>query len=178
MTRRTCKLSVLMLLLWGFGFATSAGNAASNDEKHREQQLRLASATDIKPVQDQASFDDLFVEAMKMSRSESTRKQAFEQFRHLAEAGHVKSMAMLGYSYEKHLGTHASMSKAHYWYQKAADHGDPQGNWYLYKIYMAGDIVPRDVGKACNELKIALSRHYHRVRPTYRQFCQGKTPPG
>jgi len=169
---------MFMFLFWSIGASGSPDNTGTSQSQDNKQQLRLATVVDIKLAEDKRSLEERFIDAMKMSRTESTQKQAFQQFRDLAEAGHIKSMATLGYSYEKHLGTHVSMLKAQYWYQKAADNGDPQGNWYLYKIYMAGDIVPRDVGKACSELKTALSRHYHRVRQTYTQFCQASTPPG
>ena len=78
----------------------------------------------------------------------------------LAEKGYPLAECQVGYFYLEGLGVEKDLSKAFYWTQRAADHGDRDGQYNLASFYEEGIGVDTDMEKAKNWYKLsALQGH-------------------
>lgn len=79
--------------------------------------------------------------------------KCFEGHLALAEQGYPLAECQVGYFYLKGLGVEQNAEQAFYWTQRAAVHGDWDGQYNLASFYEEGVGVARDP---------ALARHWYR----------------
>ena len=66
----------------------------------------------------------------------------------LAESGYPLAECQVGYFYYRGLGTEKDLAKAFYWTQRAAGHGDRDGQYNLATLYENGEGVEKDMEQA------------------------------
>ncbi len=86
-------------------------------------------------------------------------------FRRSAEAGHDFSQ----YTLAKLLHGEKRVTEAMSWYEKATAQGNPYAAYQLGKLYLTGECIPKDVGKAVQLLKAAAQQGNQ-----YAQYALGK----
>lgn len=78
----------------------------------------------------------------------------------LAEQGYPLAECQVGYFYLKGLGVEPDLEKAFYWTQRAAEHGDWDGQYNLASFYKDGVGVERDLAQARHWYRqAALQKH-------------------
>lgn len=65
-----------------------------------------------------------------------------------AESGYLPAMTQLGVAYHAGAGTKRDDAEAARWFQKSADKSDPEAQYYLARLYLAGEGVKKDRGTA------------------------------
>jgi TPR repeat protein len=75
-----------------------------------------------------------------------SKKGAFETIKDLAESGHLKSMAALGYLYQEGIGTQKDNSRAGQWLEKAAGQGHAISMFNLAGL-LVNDRLPLNKGE-------------------------------
>ena len=73
--------------------------------------------------------------------------RCFEGHLELAEKGYPLAECQVGYFYLEGLGVEKDLSKALYWTERAAEHGDRDGQYNLGWFYEEGIGTERDVEK-------------------------------
>jgi TPR repeat protein len=85
---------------------------------------------------------------------------AFANWRPLAERGHAKAQASLGFLYYAGKGVRRDDKQALLWFGKAAEAGQPTAQFFLGLHYYYGRGVGRDLARAHSWCDIALSNGY------------------
>ena len=86
--------------------------------------------------------------------------KCFEGHLELAEKGYPLAECQVGYFYLEGLGVEKDLSKALYWTERAAEHGDRDGQYNLAWFYDEGIGTEKDVEKAkCWYEKAARQGH-------------------
>ena len=75
-------------------------------------------------------------------------KECFEGHLKLASKGYPLAECQIGYFYLEGLGVDKDISKAIYWTERSADHGDRDGQFNLARFYEEGIGVEIDIEKA------------------------------
>ena len=81
--------------------------------------------------------------------------KCFEGHLELAEQGYPLAECQVGYFYYDGLGVEKDLGKAWYWTQRAADHGDRDGQYNLAWFYEEGIGTEPDLEKAKHWYKLA-----------------------
>ena len=87
----------------------------------------------------------------------------------LAERGHARAQAMLGFMYETGQGVPQAYAAASYWYRLAAEQGDTRAQYLLGLAYDKGHGVQHDVVAAYKWLDLATA---HAPRHISEQFVR------
>lgn len=66
----------------------------------------------------------------------------------LAEKGYPLAECQVGYFYYRGLGVEKDLAKALYWTQRAAEHGDRDGQYNLATLYENGEGVAKNTDEA------------------------------
>lgn len=74
-------------------------------------------------------------------------EKCFQGHLPLAEQGYPLAECQVGYFYYEGLGVEKDLEKAFYWTQRAAQHGDRDGQFNLACFYEEGTGVEKDVEK-------------------------------
>ncbi len=85
----------------------------------------------------------------------------------LAERGHARAQAMLGFMYATGQGVPQNYDAASHWYRLAAEQGDTTAQYLLGLAYDKGQGVPLDTVAAYKWLNLAASRAPKRLRDDY-----------
>ena len=83
---------------------------------------------------------------------------ALEEFRPLAEAGHVVAQYNLGVMHERGEGTPQDYQKAFTWYQRAAEQGYTSAQYNLGNMYRKGNGTPQNYRQALTWYKKAAEQ--------------------
>ena len=75
-------------------------------------------------------------------------EKCFDGHLKLAEKGYPLAECQIGYFYLEGLGVEKNLSKALYWTERAAEHGDRDGQYNLAWFYEEGIGTEKDIGKA------------------------------
>ena len=94
-------------------------------------------------------------------------QRAFQNWQPLAQGGHAKSQASLGFLYYSGKGVPRDDAKALIWFRHAAEAGQPTAQFFLGLQYFYGRGVPRDLARAHSWCDIALTNGY-----TESLFCR------
>ena len=87
-------------------------------------------------------------------------KKCFEGHLDLADKGYPLAECQVGYFYLDGLGVEKDISKALYWTERSANHGDRDGQYNLAWFYEEGIGIDVDIEKAqCWYKKAALQGH-------------------
>ena len=87
-------------------------------------------------------------------------KECFEGHLKLADKGYPLAECPVGYFYLDGLGVEKDLSKARYWTERAANHGDRDGQYNLAWFFEEGIGIDVDIEKAqCWYKKAALQGH-------------------
>jgi TPR repeat protein len=79
--------------------------------------------------------EQVFREASALS-DKGRYRQAFTLFRRAAEAGHAGSRVNVGFFYDKGLAIKRDVTKAIYWYSKAARQGESSAAYNIASLYV------------------------------------------
>src|SRR5215471_16528189 len=109
-----------------------------------------------------ASSAGLYEEQMKLSRSKHATAKTISALQAKAKAD-----ALLGYKYEHGLGVPQSFEVAADLYLRAAEQGDPTGQYFLGLMYNKGHGVWQDGILAYKWLNLAAARAPARYREQY-----------
>lgn len=82
-------------------------------------------------------------------------EKCFEGHLALAEQGYPLAECQVGYFYLEGLGVEKDLSKALYWTERAAEHGDRDGQYNLAWFYEEAIGVPKDMEKAKSWYRLA-----------------------
>ncbi len=93
--------------------------------------------------------------------------RAFVKWQPMAQGGHAKSQASLGFLYYAGKGVARDDAKALHWFRIAAEAGQPTAQFFLGLQYFYGRGVPRDLARAHSWCDIALTNGY-----TESLFCR------
>ena len=110
---------------------------------------------------------------------------AFARYLDLANEGVAYAQAVVGCSYWKGEGTERDLEKARYWFQRAAERGEPQAQWYLARALIhSGNVaaalpwleraVSADFGPACFRLARFCDQGKWLARDRARAFALAK----
>lgn len=66
---------------------------------------------------------------------EGKYKEALQKYRELAEGGSLGAQLRVGWMYHKGKGVKQDLEQARWWYNKAAESGDPAGQFYLGTLH-------------------------------------------
>ena len=69
---------------------------------------------------------------------EGDDRRALALYQQLAAGGHAKAMSEIGQMYLEGRGVNKDYAKAKEWYEKAIAAGDPEGYWWLARLYKQG----------------------------------------
>lgn len=75
-------------------------------------------------------------------------EKCFDGHLKLAEKGYPLAECQIGFFYLEGLGVEKNLSKALYWTERAAEHGDRDGQYNLAWFYEEGIGTEKDIGKA------------------------------
>ena len=78
----------------------------------------------------------------------------------LAEKGYPLAECQVGYFYYRGLGVEKDLSQAFYWTQRAAEHGDRDGQYNLGTLYENGEGVEKDLEKAKHWYRLAAEQKH------------------
>jgi TPR repeat protein len=81
-----------------------------------------------------ASSDQLLREAESLYSSGSY-DEAFPKYKVLADQGHTESQVLVGWFYQHGLGVQQSEEEAMKWFQRAANGGSAEAEFYMAKIF-------------------------------------------
>ncbi|MBA4410721.1 MAG: hypothetical protein C0397_15015 [Odoribacter sp.] len=88
--------------------------------------------------------------------------KALKLFADCAENGKMPSaMNQLGIMYQNGKGVTKNLAKAHLWFSKSAEKGDPIGMFYLGSMYKMGEGVNIDYSKAYEYFKASAEKGFH-----------------
>ncbi|RIB14614.1 kinase-like domain-containing protein [Gigaspora rosea] len=84
---------------------------------------------------------------------------------------------IIGYFYENSIGTVQDKQAAFTFYQKAADNGDPIGQYFLGKCYQNGNGVTKNVSRAMMYYKLAADSGYSLAQSRIDGMSKQRRPP-
>jgi TPR repeat protein len=153
----------LQALHW-FGRAAKAGHPMARNMLGRCHQYGWGCRPDIETAAghyriaaEQGLDWGLYNYAMLLTAANGVERDtalAFTLFQRAAEAGHAKSMNLLGRFYEEGIAVQPDVALAHDWYRRAAEAGDFRGQYSHAGVLLAAD----DVDAALPWLQQALHR--------------------
>ena len=127
------------------------------------------------PVHAEESGDIAAIRARQLF-IEGKADEAFAAIRPLAEQGIPRAEVILGFFYERGIGTAVDPALAVEWYQKGADHGQPAGLHNLAYSYENGELgLPKDLAKAHELYLKAVELEYApSIHNLARQYIYGE----
>ena len=88
----------------------------------------------------------------------------------LAEGGYPLAECQVGYFYLKGLGTEKNPEKAFYWTERAAEHGDWDGQYNLGTLYEEGIGCAPDMEKAMHWYRLAAQQGQDEAMEKCREY--------
>jgi TPR repeat protein len=90
-----------------------------------------------------------------------TKRKSFETMKRLANEGHLKAMAALGYLYQEGVGTPPNPAQAANWYGKAAEKGHAISMYNIARLLVT-DLVPLPDGSTDRRPQYAEAVEWYR----------------
>ncbi len=88
----------------------------------------------------------------------------------LAEKGYPLAECQVGYFYYRGLGVEKDLAKALYWTQRAAEHGDRDGQYNLATLYENGEGVEKNMDEAKHWYLLAAQQKHREAISKCRKF--------
>lgn len=104
---------------------------------------------------------------------------AFQEWSSSAESGDLAAMRNLGHMFRWGKGVEKNISRAEYWYHRAAVSGFDKAQFNLAILYLNGDGVPKNEEEALKWLELASKQGHEEAREKLEEIKQQKiiTPP-
>lgn len=88
----------------------------------------------------------------------------------LAEKSYPLAECQIGYFYYRGLGVEKDLAKALYWTQRAAEHGDRDGQYNLATLYENGEGVAKNMDEAKRWYLLAAQQKHREAISKCRKF--------
>ena len=107
--------------------------------------------TEYKAEINKLSTEEIFAEGFELHQ-QGEYAEAIKKYQIIAKQGNAVAQQLLGSLYMKGQGVEQNLTKAIYWFLKAADQDEAIAQYYLGILYLKGDGVEHDTSKAVSWL--------------------------
>ena len=106
----------------------------------------------------------------ELARCDELNDKCFAGHLELAEKGYPLAECQVGYFYYRGLGVEKDLAKALYWTQRAAEHGDRDGQYNLATLYETGEGVEKNMDEAKRWYLLAAQQKHREAISKCRKF--------